>query len=342
MTDIDSTKIALIPIVGAAVEPGALADATGWIVKPEGLCRGETCIPAALTPGLVLPDGSIDVSVFGRATEQLVVLDQERGLAAVGPTASVRSHTLRSLDASDLAATTLDGESVAISQFPGRKKLVVAFSSWCGCRHDLPAWQDLQDELGAARFQVIAVAVDENAEDVRPWVEEAHATFPVILDRDRTLTERFAITNVPTVIWIDESDQVVRPNDVAFGSDLFKDYHHVDSDPHHEALRRWVLHDELPLPDTEAVRATQVVPTNEQQFARLHFRIALELHRSGDADGAQEHFDRAGSLAPDDFTIRRAQLALRGIDPFLSDEFISLYEEWQANGAYQYGVPTTP
>ncbi len=332
--------IVVFPAVGASVNPAVLADATGWALKPEGLCRGDACIPVALTPGLVLDNDTIDLNVFSRCTDQLMVVDEHRGLAAVGPNADVRSRTLQSLDASDLAATTIDGTSIAISQFPGRKKLVVAFSSWCGCRHDLPAWQNLQDELGAERFQVIAVAVDEHAEDVQPWVDEARATFPVILDRDHALTERFDITNVPTVIWIDESDQVVRPNDVAFGSDLFKDFHHIDSGPHHAALRRWVLHDELPLPDADAVRANQVVPNDDQQRARLHFRIALELHRSGDAEGAKEHFDCAGALAPDDFTIRRAQLPLRGVDPFLSDEFIALYEEWQANGAYHYGVPT--
>lgn len=332
----------LVSTTGAVLVPATVvAEATGWVRKPEGLCRGEVCIPAALHTGLA-PDADrpdlLDLAVVADATEQLVVADLDRGVVALGPSAARRTRDLRTLDASDVVATDLDGDPVRLTDYAGRKKLLVAFSSWCGCRHDLPGWQELQDELAPHGLQVIGVAVDEQADDIRPFVDEAAATFPVILDHDHALVERFDITNVPTVVWIDEDDQVVRPNDVAFGTDAFKDFHGVESGPHHDALRRWVRDGEVPVGDDDAVRAAQVVPSDDQQRARLHHRIGLELHRRGDADGALAHFDRGGELAPDDFTIRRSTMPLRGIDPFLSPEFIALYEEWQAAGAYQYGI----
>jgi len=183
---------------------------------------------------------------------------------------------------------------------------------------------------------VIAVAVDEDPDVVRPWVEEAEASFPVLLDRDHVITERYSLVNVPTVVWIDEDDQVVRPNDVAFSDDQFVEFHGIDSGPHLEALRRWVTEDELPLKDADDVRAHQMPPTDDEQRARLEFRIALELRRDGRVDAAEGHFDQAIALAPLDFTIRRAVMPLRGQDSFFGEEFLQLYEEWEAVGRPYY------
>ena len=163
----------------------------------------------------------------------------------------------------------------------------------------------------------------------------------MLLDRDHVITERYSLVNVPTVVWIDEDDQVVRPNDVAFSDDQFKEFHGIDSKPHLEALRRWVLDDELPLGDPDEVREHQMPPTDDEQRARLEFRLALHLRRDDRTEAADAHFDRAIALAPMDFTIRRAAMPLRGEDPFFGESFLELYEEWEAIGRPYY-VPRDP
>ena len=132
------------------------------------------------------------------------------------------------------------------------------------------------------------------------------------------------------------------PNDVAFSDDQFKEFHGIDSAPHLAALRRWVTDDELPLTDDDDVRAHQMPPTDDEQRARLEFRIALELRRDGRTEAADAHFDQAIALAPLDFTIRRAVMPLRGQDPFFGEEFLELYEEWEAVGRPYYGQRTDP
>ncbi|MGZ4682523.1 MAG: redoxin domain-containing protein [Acidimicrobiales bacterium] len=317
------------------VDPGQLSIATGWALKPEGLCRGAVCVPTSMWPDLV-DDGRVDLGVFARLTDQVLVADADERIAALGPSASRRTAEMVTLHAPDFTVDTIDGDPVSLGDFKGRKKLLVAFSSWCGCRYDLPSWEQINRELAPEGLAVIAVAVDEDPDAVRPWVEAAEASFPVLLDRDHVITERFSLVNVPTVIWIDEDDQVVRPNDVAFSDDQFKEFHGIDSEPHLAALRRWVTEGELPLTDAEDVRAHQMPPTDDEQRARLEFRIALELRRDGRADAADVHFDRAIALAPLDFTIRRAVMPLRGQDPFFGEEFLELYQEWEAVGRPYY------
>jgi peroxiredoxin len=288
-------------------------------------------------PELVEGD-QLDLAVFARLTGQLVVVDLDERVAAVGPDAGRRTREMTSLQAPDFAVDTIDGDTVSLGDFAGRKKLLVAFSSWCGCRYDLPSWEQLNQELGPEGLSIIAVAVDEDTDAVRPWVDEAAATFPVLLDRDHVITERYSLVNVPTVVWIDEDDQLVRPNDVAFSDDQFREFHGIDSKPHLEALRRWVLDDELPLGDPDEVRERLMPPTDDEQRARLEFRLAVHLRRHDRSEAAEAHFDQAIALAPLDFTIRRAAMPLRGEDPFFGESFLQLYEEWEAVGRPYYGA----
>jgi hypothetical protein len=166
----------------------------------------------------------------------------------------------------------------------------------------------VHDELADANFTVIAVALDESPDDVRPWAEGI--TLPVLVDRQHLLTELYAISNVPTVVWIDEDDRIVRPNGVAFSTDMFT---------------------------PEEARAAVPDLSDDEVRARLHFRIATEARRRGDDDVARRHFVRAGELAPTDFTIRRAAMPLMGGDPF-GEEFMELYQEWEQLGSPFHGL----
>ncbi len=181
---------------------------------------------------------------------------------------------------------------------------------------------------------MIAVALDESPDDVRLWAEGI--TMPVLIDPQHVLTELYAISNVPTVVWIDEDDRIVRPNSVAFSNDMFAEFTGATSGPHLDAVRAWVYRGTASITDDEARNAVPDL-TDDEVRARLHFRIATEARRGGDDATARRHFVRAGELAPNDFTIRRAAMPLMGRDPF-GPEFLELYEKWQRAGSPFHGL----
>ena len=177
---------------------------------------------------------------------------------------------------------------------------------------------------------VITVAIEKDAEDARPWIEKAAPTHPSLIDTGHLLAELYNMTNVPTVLWIDEEGRVVRPNDVAFTTEAGGKFANVSTDAQMAALRAWVR-GEAPAVTPADLRAQQKLPTADDQLARAHFGLGDWLYRQGDIDGARAQFARAGELSPHDFTIRRGSMPIVGEDPF-GEKFRAMITEWTESG----------
>jgi len=322
-------------VTGTITESGAtmaLADlerTTGFVLKDVGLCSGPTCIP--LMGRTVATDGVVDLGVLAEVLGRTLVIDADAQMVAMSDDAQLRSLVLNDKVAPEVVLPDLDGTPHALSASRGKKTLLVTFATWCGCRYDLPGWQALLDELGTDNLAIYAVAIDEFPEKVRKFTDGYEG--PVMIDRHHVLSEVYAMSNVPTVVWIDEEGTIALPNSLAFGTDTFADFTGVSSGPHLDAVRAWVRTGAIPEVASEAV--ADLSP--DEIRARLHFRIGAELARRGAAEAARAHFDVASALAPYDWTVRRAAMPLSGRDPF-GQEFLDLYDQWQKDGAPYHGV----
>jgi peroxiredoxin len=319
------------------IDVAALPTLTGWTLKPEGLCRAEACVPvrerAALLRGdEAAGDAEVDLVAVAAALGQPIEVDPAEAVVAVGP----RPADL-GLQVGDRApAFTLpgvDGEPLSLDESAGKKRLLLTWSSWCGCRHELPAWQEHYAELREHGFELISIAVDDDVEAARPFVEAAEPSFRTAIDPDHEVVEAYGILNVPSAVWIDEDDRIVRTADLAYGDRTWVEFHGVEPGPHLEALRAWVVDGRRP--DGDDARSPRRPPTDDEVRARLHYRIAALLHRRGRQQAAEAHFARACELAPFDWTIRRGSLPLRGEDPF-GPEFFAFWDEWKAAGEPLY------
>src|SRR5262245_29702575 len=64
--------------------------------------------------------------------------------------------------------------------------------------------------------------MDSRPGDALPWIEAAHPTYPVLLDRDHRLAELYQIVNVPQAVWVDEAGRIVRPAEPAGAYEGFR------------------------------------------------------------------------------------------------------------------------
>lgn len=107
------------------VSPAEFAEGTGWESKPEGMCKGDACVPA---PEAVTDDGQVSVREAADRLRLPLVSDEAHGVHALGPESGGRA--LSSAVAPDIELPDVDGNPFRLSLLHGRKVLLVAWASW--------------------------------------------------------------------------------------------------------------------------------------------------------------------------------------------------------------------
>ena len=111
------------------LSPAALEQALGWELKPQGLCRGETCVPVRDRAALVHEDG-IDLGTLARLLDRPLAAEATEGVAVLGACASDRSQRLAAMDAPDFTLPDLQGRLHSLRDQRGKKTLLIAWASW--------------------------------------------------------------------------------------------------------------------------------------------------------------------------------------------------------------------
>jgi hypothetical protein len=96
---------------------------SGWLAKPEGLCRGERCVPFRAADM-----ATVDLSLASEALAMPLVHAADHGLWALGAEAGGRA--LRSAIAPELELPDFRGGSFRLSSLRGTKVLLVVWASW--------------------------------------------------------------------------------------------------------------------------------------------------------------------------------------------------------------------
>jgi hypothetical protein len=103
------------------VSPEEFRRLTGWEIKPEGACKGETCVP--------LPDKAFDLVTTAGRLGMALVKDPREQLWAVGPE-TLTGRALTTTDTADFSLPDLDGNEFRLSSLNGQKVLVLAWAPY--------------------------------------------------------------------------------------------------------------------------------------------------------------------------------------------------------------------
>lgn len=112
---------------GLWLAPPDAERATGWTLKPEGMCRDELCVPL---PAALHRDGRIDAAGFWRYLGNPVAQDRAGETWVLGAGSDARQSALAGLAAPDFELPDLDEKLHRLSDYRGQKVLLVTWASW--------------------------------------------------------------------------------------------------------------------------------------------------------------------------------------------------------------------
>jgi peroxiredoxin len=99
---------------------------------------------------------------------------------------------------------TLDGQLASLGDFKGRPVIVNFWATWCEpCKQEMPALQ--AEAASHPSLMVLGIDNVESPVKVKPFVEQLGVTFPILLDEDGSMMERYQVTGLPTSYFIDGS-----------------------------------------------------------------------------------------------------------------------------------------
>lgn len=106
-----------------------LEKALSWELKPEGFCRDSICVPIP-NGSTVVSDGAVDLTEFAKLIDRPLAIDTEERAAYLGTSAGTRAKLLSGLEAPNFTLPDLNGKTHSLSDYRGRKVLLVAYASW--------------------------------------------------------------------------------------------------------------------------------------------------------------------------------------------------------------------
>jgi hypothetical protein len=96
-------------------------------LKPQGACRADVCIPI---PKTMVRGAYFNLTAFAARLGQAIVADAGARVWSLGEIPLVRGSFLASRMAPDVAVPDRQGRTVHLSDFRGKKVLLVTWASW--------------------------------------------------------------------------------------------------------------------------------------------------------------------------------------------------------------------
>lgn len=131
--------------------------------------------------------------------------DEQRGVDLVGVAANEGLN--QGEQAPDFELTTLAGEPIRLSELKGKKVILNFWATWCPpCKAEMPHMQNFyEDYAETENVEIVAVNLTSGDREasVEEFVKDYGLTFPIPMDVEGEVGQKFQAVTIPTSYIID-------------------------------------------------------------------------------------------------------------------------------------------
>lgn len=127
------------------------------------------------------------------------------GLSTTAPT----NTDFTPIKAADFELKLFDGKTIRLSDFEGKKPVVINFwASWCGpCREEAPTLAKVSKTY-SNKVEFLGIVINDSQANAEAFMKEFGIDYDNGLDTSK-IGDAYGITGIPETFWIDKDGQVV-------------------------------------------------------------------------------------------------------------------------------------
>jgi peroxiredoxin len=161
----------------------------------------------SVTPG---PSGKTVLLVAALAASTILLTWRARVLETTLATQNEEPQLVGTI-APDFTALTLNGRTVSLKDFRGKKVIISFWASWCApCRLEMPVLTEFYEKnhVPPNDFELLAVSIDEDSKEAANFASAEKLKFPVLLDSGRRIADAYEVGGIPTMFILDENGKI--------------------------------------------------------------------------------------------------------------------------------------
>jgi peroxiredoxin len=112
--------------------------------------------------------------------------------------------------APDFRLKNLNGQEVSLGGLRERPVLLVFGTTWCPyCREEIPRIKEIYRQGAGKKLEVLNIYINETETKVADFAARHALPYPVLLDRDGKVAERYQVRGVPMLVLLDRQGKIV-------------------------------------------------------------------------------------------------------------------------------------
>lgn len=120
--------------------------------------------------------------------------------------------------------TNFEGKETTLSDLKGNVVILDFWASWCKpCREELPFLDLLRKQYGRAGLKVVAVNIDNKAQNALEFMKAYDIELDALWDRKKEVVAAYDVQTMPTTFVIDQNGRI-RFINAGFEAEKFQEY----------------------------------------------------------------------------------------------------------------------